>query len=726
MQDPVQLAPPSARPGDPCAMSADAERPRASSVNSAARSLWSHPVSEVRLVDTRRAEALGKSGVSTVEDLIRHYPFRYLDLSMAGAIRDVPFGEDATVVGIVRDVRIKKPRPRLTITEVAIADDTGVVVGVWFNQAYVAQRVKVDDRIAMAGKLEMDFGLRQMKSPFLERLDAEDGPSQLGRILPVHRATEGVSANWMRRLVLEALELAGDVPDPLPAALRVKRNLPSLRHSLRTIHFPGTLTDAAESRRRLAYEEFFTLQLAMALRRHKTVADTPGHAHAVGGRSVDALRKVLPFTLTADQDAAVADVFADMAGPSPMNRLLLGDVGTGKTAVAAFALASVADSGTQAAMMAPTEVLAAQYAGKVGPLLDEIGVSWCLLTGSTPAARRRDTLAALLSGETSVAFGTHALIQEDVAYKHLTLAIVDEQHRFGVEQRLALRHKGESADLLVMTATPIPRSLALTLYGDLDTSYLRERPGDRGPNHVRTRLVNKSHRGAAYDVVRTAVAAGHQAYVVCALVDESDAAEARAATREAERLRTQVFPKLRVDLLTGRMRSAEKTDVMERFRAGTIDVLVSTTVIEVGVDVPNATIMIVEDAERFGLAQLHQLRGRVGRGEHPGEFLVFADPRSQEGKERMKAITTTTDGFLLAEEDLRLRGEGELLGQKQSGLPRLRLASLVGDADLLDMAREDAREIVELDPHLQSPENALIALEAEYVLGADATWVRSG
>ncbi len=707
-------------------MSADTEHPAATAANPAARALWSRPVSDVRLVDARRSEALVKAGITTVEDLIRHYPFRYLDLSTSGAIRDVPLGDDATVVGTVRDVRVKRPRQRLTITEVAIADDTGVVVGVWFNQPYVAQRIKVDDRVAMAGRLEMDFGLKQMKTPFLERLDAEDGPSLLGRILPVHRATEGVSPNWMRRLVLEALALAGDVPDPLPAALRARRGLLSLRHALRAIHFPDALSQASVARERLAYEEFFTLQLAMALRRHRAVDDSPGHTHTTGGAKASALVDALPFTLTADQSAALKDVLSDMAASRPMNRMLLGDVGTGKTAVAAFALSAVADSGTQAAMMAPTEVLASQYAGKVGPLLDAIGVQWCLLTGSTPAAARKAALSALADGSMTVAFGTHALIQDDVTYRHLTLAIVDEQHRFGVQQRLALRHKGEATDLLVMTATPIPRSLALTLYGDLDTSYLRERPGDRGPGHIRTRLVNKTHRAAAYDVVRAAIASGRQAYIVCALVDESDAAEARAATREAERLRTQVFPDLKVGLLTGKMRPAEKAAAMDAFRAGDVDILVSTTVIEVGVDVPNATVMIVEDAERFGLAQLHQLRGRIGRGEHPGEFLIFADPRTDEGRQRMKAIASTNDGFALAEEDLKLRGEGELLGQKQSGLPRLRLASLVGDSGLLEIARDDAREIVESDPHLERPEHALIATEAWAVLGEDETWVRSG
>ncbi len=407
-----------------------------------------------------------------------------------------------------------------------------------------------------------------------------------------------------------------------------------------------------------------------------------------------------------------------------MNRLLLGDVGTGKTLVAAHALAVAADSGSQAAMMAPTEVLATQYSAAVGPLLDASGVTWALLTGSTPAAQRRSVLSRLADGELHVAFGTHALLEESVAFKRLSLAIVDEQHRFGVNQRLGLRGKGASADLLVMTATPIPRSLALTLYGDLETSYLRERPVHGHPS--RRSLVKPAARDRAYERVRSAVRAGQQAYIVCALVDESDAAQARAATREAERLREQVFSDLKVGLLTGRMKSADKLRVMQEFRDRKIDVLVATTVIEVGVDVPNATIMIVEDADRFGLAQLHQLRGRVGRGEHPGEIYLFADPRGQEGRDRMNALVSTSDGFELAEHDLRLRGEGQILGDRQHGLPALRLASVLTDGQLIEVARGDARSIVELDPHLASAEHRALLAEVKRVFREAWEWVSSG
>lgn len=687
---------------------------------------WSHPVSEVRFVDDAKAEALSRLGIRTVEDMVRHYPFRYLDLTTTETLSSVKSGVDATVVGTVHDIKVKRPRPRLTITEVALVDGTGAMIGVWFNQPYIAQRYRVGERLAFAGRVEFEYGLKQMRTPFVERLDTDGGPDALGRILPVHRATEGVSTNWMRRLVSEALRYAGDVPDPLPAHLRRDHGLMSLRHALKAIHFPRDAADAAQSRRRLAYEELLIMQLGLQVRRRKEVDAHPGYAHVVDGPILSRFEYALSFTLTSDQQSAIREITADMAGPRPMNRMLLGDVGTGKTAVAAAALAVVADSGTQAAMMAPTEVLATQYAGKVGPLLDSLGISWRLLTGSTPARERRSILQGLAGGTITVAFGTHALIQDEVSFSALTLVIVDEQHRFGVTQRLALRSKGESADLLVMTATPIPRSLALTVYGDLDTTYLRSRPGERGPDHITTESIPKSERERAYDRVKAAVAAGQQAYIVCALVDESDAAQAKAATSEAVRLQTQVFPDLRVGMLTGQMRTADKLDTMQRFRRGDLDVLVATTVIEVGVDVPNATLMIVEDAERFGLAQLHQLRGRVGRGEHPGHVMLFADPRTDEGRARMQAIVSTNDGFQLAEQDLRLRGEGDLFGERQSGLPTLRLASLISDVDLIAAARSDALRICESDPELRHPQHVLLRWEISRSFGAGWEWVSAG
>jgi len=686
---------------------------------------WDRPVSSVRFVDDTRAEAFDRLGVRTVGDLVHHYPFRYLDLTHTPDLRDVRAGEEATVVGRVHAVKVKRPRPRLTIVEVALVDGTGIVLGVWFNQPYMAQRFVEGERVAFAGRVEMEYGFKQIKQPFVEKLGADDDPADVGRIVPAHHATEGLTKNWIRRLVTTAIEDAGRVPDFLPVRIRIQRELISLGAALRAIHFPRTLEERDAARKRLAYDELFVLQLGMAVRRHRAVMERPGIAHTVDGPSLQALRETVPYQLTPDQDVAVREILSDMARPAPMNRMLLGDVGTGKTVVAAHALCAASDTGSQAAMMAPTEVLAIQYADKVGPLLDAASVTWALLTGSVTAAARRDILAGLANGELSVVFGTHALLETAVEFKRLSLAIVDEQHRFGVEQRLGLRSKGASADMLVMTATPIPRSLALTLYGDLAVSYLRERPAAVAGSRT-TRVADRRHRGQAYEKVRAEAREGRQAYVVCPLVKESEAAQARAAVDEAERLATEVFPDLRVGLLTGRMKPAEKADVMKRFRSGELDVLVTTTVVEVGVDVPNATVMIVEDAERFGLAQLHQLRGRVGRGEHPAEVVLFADPKTEEGRARMNAILATDDGFELAEYDMRLRGEGQLLGEKQHGLPELRLASLAEDGALLEAAREDARALVLDDPHLRRAENALLARELERRFASAWAWVSSG
>ncbi|MBN2847142.1 MAG: ATP-dependent DNA helicase RecG [Coriobacteriia bacterium] len=696
------------------------------SVRAAALGRAADPVSTLRLVDARRAEAFARMGIETIDDLVMHVPFRYLDLSHTADLRTVAPGSDATVVGRVHDIKVKRPRPRLTITEVAIVDGTGALIGVWFNQPYIAQRFRTGERVAFAGAVTLEYGLKQMRNPFVEKLPDDGSGPDIARILPVHGATEGLTTNWIRRLVAEALTATGDRPDPLPSRLRARHDLVPLASALQAIHFPTSAEERDAARRRLAYDELLTVQLVMALRRHRIVEDRPGHAHVVDGERLAALRAAVPFALTDDQVTAVDAVLSDMASPHPMNRMLLGDVGTGKTAVAAHALVACADSDTQAAMMAPTEVLATQYARAVGPLLDAAGVTWALLTGSTPAADRERALARFSDGSITVALGTHALIQPGVTYRRLSLAIVDEQHRFGVGQRLSLREKGEGLDLLVMTATPIPRSLALTVYGDLEVTYLRQRPGGRAADHVTTRLVPRSGRADAYDAVRRAVGSGNRAYIVCPLVDESDATQAKAATSEARRLQRQVFPDLRVGLLTGAMPPAEKHATMERFRAGDVDVLVATTVIEVGVDVPEATIMIVEDAERFGLAQLHQLRGRVGRGERPAEVLLFADPKTADGRARMEAIVSTNDGFELAEHDLRLRGEGDVLGFRQSGLPTLRVASLATDQEILAAARTDARELVDADPDLTAPSHVPLREYTRARLGAAWELVNSG
>jgi ATP-dependent DNA helicase RecG len=681
-------------------------------------------VLEARFVDTARASALGKLGIDTVGDLLHHYPFRYLDLTHIATLAEVVSGFDATVVGRVHEVKVKKPRPRLTITEVSIVDGTGVLIGVWFNQPYIQQRFSAGERVAFSGKVVLEYGLKQIRAPFVEKLPAEKSDDAVARVLPVHRTTDGLSTNWLRRLVAAAVDDFADIPDHLPSELRTRRGILPLHCALRAIHFPSHMTEAGAARERLAYDELLQLQLYMALRRHALTRERAGVSHPLDGPALDAFREAVPFELTADQVSATAEILEDMREPQPMNRMLLGDVGTGKTLVAGSALACATDGGGQGAMMAPTEVLANQYAHALGPLLDAAKVSWELLTGSTPAAQRRELLALLADGKLQVIFGTHALLEESVAFNRLTLVVVDEQHRFGVNQRLGLRGKGAAPDLLVMTATPIPRSLALTLYGDLEASYLRTRPNAR-PG-ARTTLVKQADRDTAYERLRRAVGDGEQGYVVCALVDESEVAEARAATREYERLSSKVFSELRVGLLTGRMSGAEKARVMREFRAGEIDVLVATTVIEVGVDVPNASVMIVENAERFGLAQLHQLRGRVGRGEATGEVYLLADAKTPEARERMDALVSTNDGFELAEMDLRLRGEGQVLGDRQHGLPALRLASVVTDGVLIEQARTDAADIVSRDPHLKSAVHRPLLSELKRTYAAAWEWVSSG
>ncbi len=704
------------------------ERPTgATDVRVARLAAFDEPVTAVRFVDAPRAELLSRLGVHTVEDLLRHYPSRWLDLRETAPLGALPTGFEVTAVGIVHEVTVKRPKPRLTITEVAIVDDTGVLIGVWFNQPYLAQRFKPGDRVAFAGKVQREYGMRQMRNPFVERLGTSDEASMLGRILPVHPATEGLSTNWMRRLVLEALDQYGDVPDFLPAAIRSRRGLYPLGPALRAIHFPPDEEARAAARRRLAYDELLAIQLGMALRRHAVVDERAGHAHVASGAHVAALLAALPFELTGDQRTASGEIAGDMVAPRPMNRMLLGDVGSGKTVVAAIALARAADSGTQAAMMAPTEVLARQYAASVGPLLDAAGVSWRLLTGSTPAAERRDTLAGVASGAVSVLLGTHALLTGSVSFRHLTLAIVDEQHRFGVDQRLGLRAKGEAADMLVMTATPIPRSLALTLYGDLDTSYLRERPGGRGPDHVSTRLVPRSGRAEAYDAVRSAVAGGRQAYVVCALVDESDASEAKAAVKEAERLRAKEFPDLRVGLLTGQMKPADKIAAMRSFRAG--------------------------DDRRPGRDDRHRSRrGRPERHGHDrrGRREIRAGPAPPAARPHRAGRARRRPAALRRPEDV--RGEGPHAGHRLDrrrlrarrerpapprGGPAARRAAArhagvapchrcITDTDLLDAAREDAAAIVSEDPHLKAATHAPLLEATKRAFGRDWEWVSSG
>jgi ATP-dependent DNA helicase RecG len=688
-------------------------------------------VGRLRYVSAAREAALARLGIRTVRDLLLHVPRRYLDFTSTSPIELAAVGQDATVVARVDKVTVKRPRPRMQIVELSAIDETGVLQATFFKQPWIADQVHVGDMVALSGKVIFGYGFKQMKAPFYEVLGSADDASSYQRVLPVHAVGEGITCAWMRRIVSAALADEGDICDWLPPALVCRHSLMTRARALRQIHFPTSLDEAEKARRRLAYDELLSLQLTLLSRRDLDLAGVTPTVHVTDGPCLRALVSSLPWSLTEEQQQATDEVLADMAAPRVMNRILLGDVGTGKTAVAAIACAAVADTETQAALMAPTSVLARQYAQKVGPLLDAAGIRWALITGATPADERAVSTAGIASGDVSVTFGTTALLSGDVAFKDLTLVVVDEQHRFGVDQRAALREKGAGADMLTMTATPIPRTLALSVYGDLDCSRIRHRP--RAGAGISTSVVTPENVDLAYSAIRAAAEAGHQAYVVCPLVDEADAGDdlddvpeadvvtgghPRSAVATAEKL-SRVFSDLTVELLHGRMSAAEKDDVMGRFHAGTIDVLVCTTVIEVGVDVPNATVMLIWDADRFGLATLHQLRGRVGRGDVSGRvFLASAARKGSPARSRLSALEATADGLELAELDLKLRREGEVLGYRQSGGVTLTLVDLAADSDLVEAAHADAIEILGQDPELRDAGHRCMALEARDRFGA--------
>ena len=698
----------------------------------AATLAFDEPVERVRLVSPARAGALAKLGVKTVRGLLTHFPRRYIDMSRIEQVVQAPIGEMVTIVGSVHEIKLKRPKPRFTLVEISLVDESGVLMVTCFRQPWLMDQIKTGERLAVSGKLEFNYGYKRMTNPFIEEID-DSFDERVGRIVPVHPATEKLSTAWMRRLVGNALELCRGALDPLPVELRVKYRMPSRMSALSAIHFPTTMDEVAMARRRLVYEEVLLLELHLMTDEQKRSAGKKTTAHVVDGPRVRALDALLPFTLTDEQVAARSDILGAMASDQAANHMLLGDVGTGKTVVAAFALAAAADSGSQAAMMAPTEVLARQYAEKLGPLLDEAGVTWEVLTGSTAPAEREAIIERVGGGTVDVLFGTHALLENDVVFANLTLAVIDEQQRFGVDQRAALLAKGEAPDALFMTATPIPRTLALALYGSLTLSYIKSRPLNSAGNT--TKVYTKSERGRAYDAAIRALAEGRQVYVVCPLVgkphpssegerkarrendletdeyeyaiisieDEADIEDdPKAAVQEARFLQDKTFVNYKVDLLHGKMSGADKQAVMDRFRAGECQVLVATTVIEVGVDVPNASVMIVEDAERFGLSQLHQLRGRVGRGSEPGEVYLVSGSKAPAAIERLEAMEKTEDGFELASHDLSLRREGDILGNRQHGASALKLVNVVRDGKIIEAAHGDARVILEEDPSLSS------------------------
>lgn len=696
---------------------------------------------------------LAEAGIESVADLLLHVPRRYLDRSQMFDLSSVPLNEEVTVGGTVLSVRRRRISRNRTMIDADITDGTNVITGVWFNP-YL--KIAEGSELVLSGKAERFRGRLQMKSPDIARLDAEDSLIT-GRVVPIHPAAGGFSSTNVRTAIDNALRRSRPITEVLPSAMINRHRLMGRDEAMTTIHFPETREDVDPARHRLVFDELFRLEIALARRKRLQIDSATGIVHDAFGEMVGAFLEALPYELTGAQVRSVDEIQHDMATPHPMHRLLQGEVGSGKTVVAVAALLTGIQSDYQGAVMAPTEVLAEQHylsirdllveaglgpaemdpigdAGTVSLFADEeplgSGVKMALLTSNSAevnflhqgTAKRSDVVGWIAAGDVDLVIGTHALIQEGLTFHRLGIAVVDEQHRFGVYQRVQLRDKADDydPDLLIMTATPIPRTLAMTLYGDLDVSVLDEMP----PGRIPVRTIHKTKRPPdleeVYELVRTETAAGRQAFVVCPLVEDSDKLEAASATAEFARLQT-VFPHLQLGLIHGQLRPAEKDGVMHRFRERQLDVLVATTVIEVGIDIPNATVMVIEDADRFGLSQLHQLRGRVGRGTDAATCVLVAEPTTPEAEERIAAMVATTDGFRLAEEDLRIRGQGTVFGARQAGAKDLKLADILRDIEVLITARDEAFALVASDPNLD--EHPLIKEEVVAMLGDDDEWL---
>lgn len=660
-------------------------------------------------VGPQAAAALGKLGLHTVGDVLRHFPRRWEDRTRFLPVAQVRNGEYVTVRGVVLAASTSYPKPRLQITKALLDDDGAALTLIWFNQPYLEKTFKAlaaaRQPVVVYGQARRSGWSLEIQTPEWEEMGEEGDTLSANRIVPVYPATEGVRQARLRKMVASILErYLPLVRETLPPEVILRHRLVGAEFAARNIHFPDSQEDLEAARRRLIFEEFFVLQTLLAMRRQANISQTHGITFKVSlERLRDDLRQIVPFELTKAQQRAIGEIAADLGSGRAMNRLLQGDVGSGKTMVALAAMLMAVENGYQAALMAPTEILAQQHAIVLRRLLEPLGTAVELSLGSQTQKEKAAVRDRLLSGQSRLAVGTHALIQEGVDFAKLGLVIIDEQHRFGVLQRQALRKKGERPHVLVMTATPIPRTLTLTLYGDLDVSLLDELPPGRKP--IATHWKAQQKRASVYAAAQKLLAEGRQVYVVCPLVEESEKLQAKSAVQLSEHIASDVFPQYRVGLLHGQMRPDEKDATMAKFKAHEIDVLVSTTVIEVGIDVPNASAILIEDADRFGLAQLHQLRGRVGRGEHASFCILMADPKTEDGRARMEIMTQTRDGFRIAEEDLRLRGPGEFYGTRQSGLPELTIADIVRDMDMLMETRQTAFELVDSDPTLSRPEH---------------------
>jgi len=677
-------------------------------------------------VGPKRAAHLYRLGIETVEDLLTTLPRRYEDRSHLAAIRDLRVGEIQTTVGTILTLGERKTQKGRSMVEVIFGDPTGVLKAVWFNQPYLKNFFSVGQKVVLHGKVER-FHRLQMNQPEHEIL--EEGEDQtaflhMGRVVPMYPLTAEISQRWMRTIMHEAVvQYRFHLSDPIPEHLQVSYHLMPLQEAVKALHFPESLEEAEKARRRLAFNEFFLFGLSIAYRRIKSRFSPKATSLEKDRYPLQEYEALYPFSFTSAQKRVIEEIRRDMENETPMNRLLQGDVGSGKTLVVTYAMMLAVVSGRQAALMAPTEILAEQHLRRLRALLKPMDIRVSGMTGGPMTQEKKQILRKVEKGQVDILIGTHALIEEGVRFRELGIVVIDEQHKFGVAQRARLRQKGASPDVLVMTATPIPRTLALTLYGDLDVSLLDEMPPGRSP--IRTRWVPEEKREEVHAFLETEIQKGRQGFVVYPLVEESEKLDLLAATQMAKTLQKQ-FPKYHIGLLHGRMRREEKEEIMREFRAGEIHLLVSTIVIEVGIDVPNATVMVIEHGERFGLSQLHQLRGRIGRGTHSSHCFVIATPKTDEAKKRLTVFCRTQDGFRIAEEDLLIRGPGEFFGKRQHGLPELRIGNIVQDIALFEQTKQEAQALLEDDPRLMRPEHRLLRKKFIERFQAASEWVATG